>query len=102
MKPGVNGPTATPASTYPMMAGRRRRVATKPPASATTRATLIVAISSVSCGIRIKHRRYRLYRVAHRHLPRHVDCWPSASHEGEQGFDDDAATRSRSVHRAIA
>ena len=47
-KPGVNGPTATPARRYPTSGGSRRRTARSPSTKARAKPAAIVAISAVS------------------------------------------------------
>jgi len=50
-KPGVKGPTATPATRYPSSGGRRSFAATKPKPSASTNPIAISAIRADSWGI---------------------------------------------------
>ncbi len=50
-KPGVNGPTITPANRYPATGETRSRWAMAPMRKATTRPAMIVAIRGVWCGM---------------------------------------------------
>ncbi len=50
-KPGVNGPTATPARRYPTSGGIRRRTASRPRTNASPSPPAIVAMSAVSSCI---------------------------------------------------
>ena len=50
-KPGVYGPMTTPASRYPINAGNRNRVATKPNARASPSAAAMVCMSVTLCGM---------------------------------------------------
>ncbi len=50
-KPGVFGPTSTPAIRYPTRGGIRKRLARAPKTKASPRPATMVAIRGVSCGI---------------------------------------------------